>query len=73
VCVVLPCVAYGTTLVTYAELDEENELMRIQHEHVQNMPEFIGFNEEFEEEEARIRQEYGTPASLTGACDRPNN
>jgi hypothetical protein len=45
----------------------------IQHEHVQDMPEFIGFNEEFEEEEARIRQEYGAPASLTGACDRPNN
>lgn len=38
------------------ELDQENEAMRIQHEHVENMPEFIGYNEEFEEEEARIRK-----------------
>jgi hypothetical protein len=70
--VFLPCLAYGTTLVTCAELDQENELLRIQHEHVQNMPEFIGFNEEFEEEETRIRQEYGTPASLSVARDRPD-
>jgi hypothetical protein len=39
------------------ELDQENELLRMQHEHVINMPEYIGYEEEFEEEDKRIRQE----------------
>lgn len=41
----------------HAELDKENELLRIQSEHVENMPEYIGFNEEFDKEDERIREE----------------
>ncbi|ELR11238.1 uncharacterized protein ACA1_389590 [Acanthamoeba castellanii str. Neff] len=55
-----------TNVLLFRKLDQENELLRIQHEHVQNMPEFIGFNEEFEEEETRIRQEWmDDPRSVT--------
>jgi hypothetical protein len=52
----------------YADLDKENELMRIQHEHVSNMPEYIGYNEEFDVEEARIRKEYTCSLFRVSIC-----
>lgn len=40
-----------------AEMDQENKLLKIQQEHVENMPEYIGFNEDYQLEEEKIRKE----------------
>lgn len=53
-------------VLLFQKMDQENKLLKIQQEHVENMPEYIGFNEDYQLEEEKIRKEWHEdPRSVT--------